>query len=965
MKTLIALFFCALTAFAQTMTFNGQSLPVPCVMSAGLSDATISGSYAPAAVNAKYGFTFPTVGALDYWEWSKNDGAFSSPIAMTGAAQSFVDGLSVKFAATTGHTLHASCTVNATANGSLSGSSFIQAGVGSLITRNAQDKMRDVVSLRDFGTIGSATNASAFMAAAIKSAEVTGKGIYLPASPYPYLICNVSYSGTANIRIYGDGTGGTKIMPHSSCPQPTSDMIDITTTGIVELHDFSVDMNTNGSRFTSPGDAISITNATKIVADGISISHAQIVGLQVNNSSNVSVANSSFDHNWWFDVSVACALGGTASPQYQHGFDFHGNQFAHSPIGLGVNFFCDGVSVTGNAFTNSNLSFVQTGQAFAEISGNTFDGVADYGCTTACGLPGVQNNLYMEGASHVDVGDNQISNVSGVQGSITFIGSNLTLGGGPTIELPITHVSVHDVKLDTVSGFSILISAESNGPSPVKGTYDSIKNTTVLNADNCPNITSVDNFELSGNTCDTTFNGGFHLDNDKHGSATHNRGHNIGTAATVSYVGLLIDGSGTQASQDIDVFDNVMSDDSGNIMFACYEDATLIGGDASEIRHDRNECQSAGTKWLPAPAPPTIGTWVIGARIGDALPGATGATSTGWIATAAGVGAAAGWVPIDNLPGVSDGSYTVAYPTAPTTSQFNWGADATGAFIKAANPAGLTYANQRIISIDFDWIYGPTSVSWFHMFGSGQPKFPFFGGSGNQCITANNVGDLAGTGAPCLGSSALPSYANNAAAVTGGLSVGNFYQISGTDDIGVVHTGATYCGAAASSSSPSSFCSDGTVTTVTGVTTGTGGYVGTQSGHPFCIWTGGSCQTNTDTSGNTIFSGYLKTPNLAGTGNRCLYADSGGTVTASGANCNFYTSGTGISINLTTGVITNTAPAVALTGAAVRTALGYTPATESLATNSATTGITVTCTATIITSITCTVTDPGHAHTQN
>ena len=143
MKTLIAFFFCAASTFAQTMTIG------TCAMSAGLSDATISGQYAPAAANAQYQFTFPSVGTPDHFQWSKNGGAFSSPIAMTGARQAFVDGLSIRFAATTGHTLNASCTVTATANGSLAASSFVQRGVGAIV-RSAQDKVRDRPSILDF-----------------------------------------------------------------------------------------------------------------------------------------------------------------------------------------------------------------------------------------------------------------------------------------------------------------------------------------------------------------------------------------------------------------------------------------------------------------------------------------------------------------------------------------------------------------------------------------------------------------------------------------------------------------------------------------------------------------------------------------------------------------------------------------------------------------------------------------------
>lgn len=87
----------------------------------GLNDATSGGVFAPyvpgdtgsapGGVGHLYVVTISATGTPDSFTWTKDGGAASSPVAITGAAQVLADGVTITFLATTGHTLLANWTV--------------------------------------------------------------------------------------------------------------------------------------------------------------------------------------------------------------------------------------------------------------------------------------------------------------------------------------------------------------------------------------------------------------------------------------------------------------------------------------------------------------------------------------------------------------------------------------------------------------------------------------------------------------------------------------------------------------------------------------------------------------------------------------------------------------------------------------------------------------------------------------
>lgn len=94
--------------------------------------------------------------------------------------------------------------VSQTALAASSGSSlvgFIQEGT-SATSRTAQSKMRDLVSVKDFGAVG---NGSADDTAAIQAALNTGRQVYLPSGTYQISAALTITLG--NTGVYGDGYG--------------------------------------------------------------------------------------------------------------------------------------------------------------------------------------------------------------------------------------------------------------------------------------------------------------------------------------------------------------------------------------------------------------------------------------------------------------------------------------------------------------------------------------------------------------------------------------------------------------------------------------------------------------------------------------------------------------------------------------------------------------------------------------
>jgi len=71
----------------------------------GLNDGTSSGAYTGTGNSAVYEVEIDGTGTPDTFKWKKDGGAYTTGVAITGAAQTLSNGVKITFAATTGHTL--------------------------------------------------------------------------------------------------------------------------------------------------------------------------------------------------------------------------------------------------------------------------------------------------------------------------------------------------------------------------------------------------------------------------------------------------------------------------------------------------------------------------------------------------------------------------------------------------------------------------------------------------------------------------------------------------------------------------------------------------------------------------------------------------------------------------------------------------------------------------------------------
>lgn len=97
------------TTYTDTMPDANLTLAVS-FTGGGLNDATSGGTYTGSAAAAYY-ITVQNVGTTDTFKWRKDSGTETANVSMTGGAQTLSDGVTVTFAAITGHTAGNSWTI--------------------------------------------------------------------------------------------------------------------------------------------------------------------------------------------------------------------------------------------------------------------------------------------------------------------------------------------------------------------------------------------------------------------------------------------------------------------------------------------------------------------------------------------------------------------------------------------------------------------------------------------------------------------------------------------------------------------------------------------------------------------------------------------------------------------------------------------------------------------------------------
>jgi hypothetical protein len=93
---------------------SAVAVDTPTFEGLGLDDMTSGGTYSGTA-DSLYTITIDAIGAPDTFSWSRDGGAVTAGVSITGSAQTLDQGVTVTFAATTGHALNDNWQVRGTA----------------------------------------------------------------------------------------------------------------------------------------------------------------------------------------------------------------------------------------------------------------------------------------------------------------------------------------------------------------------------------------------------------------------------------------------------------------------------------------------------------------------------------------------------------------------------------------------------------------------------------------------------------------------------------------------------------------------------------------------------------------------------------------------------------------------------------------------------------------------------------
>jgi hypothetical protein len=249
-------------------------------------------------------------------------------------------------------------TVSSTGVWSLNNLSYVPGLPGS-VTTTIQAKLRQTVSIKDFGATGDGTtyDTAAFTAA---FALTTPTEIYIPAGTYR-IACSSTFVAAGSISLVGDGKGVSVIKLDPGCTIPTSAFFDYSAKSNVEWSNLTVDLNTPAAA-ASTRVALRFTaysgNADKLNIHDIEVKNATspILVMAVGATGGRTYSNVVFENNY---VSLTTA----ATTQNQ----------CIALTTLGATGYIPSALIAKNTCVNSGI---QTDGAYTRIIDNDVSGFA-------------------------------------------------------------------------------------------------------------------------------------------------------------------------------------------------------------------------------------------------------------------------------------------------------------------------------------------------------------------------------------------------------------------------------------------------------------------------------------------------------------------------------------------------------------------------------------------------------------
>jgi hypothetical protein len=336
---------------------------------------------------------------------------------------------------------------------------FVQAGTGA-VQRTAQAKMRETVSVKDFGAVGDGVaDDTAAIQAAIAALPATDGALYFPAGTYRITVgITVTKAGT---RIFGDGA---KVVQTGTLQQGFN-----VTADRVQLDNIWLYNNRGGSDWSGAG----YTNAIGIY---IGANYVKVRNCRIENWGSIGIrfgASGAGSEVTGCDIIGIGAAGGlVAGSNYSTGIEV-----LSTGVGTG-----SGVRIRNNRITQlaqgittadnlTNLSIV--GNEFVDIVG--------------------QHAIYCDTVSNLDISANIIRNtgLGGIKVQVTSL-ATADATGVSIVGNTILGVGLHGIFVDYASGTRYFSGVTISGNAIISAGEDGI------------NVNRCDGFVIDGNTIVTT-----------------------------------------------------------------------------------------------------------------------------------------------------------------------------------------------------------------------------------------------------------------------------------------------------------------------------------------------------------------------------------------------------------------------------------------------------------------------------